>query len=86
MPDDISVLRASLDALLRQAREAGPPLACAIVHPYDTNSLRGALEATASDLIQPIIVGPPERIRAAPAAARLRGAGCRWPGSWPSTT
>jgi len=71
MPDDISVLPASLDALPRQARDAGPPLAWAIVHPCDTNSLRGALEATASGLIQPILVGPLERIRAAAAAAGL---------------
>jgi phosphate acetyltransferase len=71
MPDDVTVLPASLDALLRQARGAGPPLACAIVHPCDANSLRGALEATACGLIQPILIGPPERIRAAAEAAGL---------------
>ena len=47
------------------------PLTMAVVHPCDEASLRGAVEAAASKLIVPILVGPEGRIRAAAAAAKL---------------
>ncbi|NRR29419.1 bifunctional enoyl-CoA hydratase/phosphate acetyltransferase [Oxalobacteraceae bacterium] len=40
------------------------PLRCAVVHPCDEPSLRGALEAAALHLIVPLLVGPAARIRA----------------------
>jgi phosphate acetyltransferase len=41
-----------------------PPLPCAVVHPCDESSLRGALEAAELGLIRPLLVGPEARIRA----------------------
>ena len=40
-----------------------PAMACGVVHPCDAESLRGAMDATAQGLIQPVLIGPPERIR-----------------------
>ena len=40
-----------------------PPLATAIVHPCDDVSLQGAVEARKLGLIEPILVGPPARVR-----------------------
>ncbi len=40
------------------------PVACAVAHPCDRDSLLGALEAARRKLIVPILVGPPARIRA----------------------
>ena len=39
------------------------PGLCAVAHPCDESSLRGALEAAQAKLIRPILVGPQERIR-----------------------
>ena len=53
-------------------RNAGiPPISCAIAHPCDESSLRGAIDAAAAGIIQPILVGPVAKIRAAAAAAGL---------------
>ncbi len=41
---------------------AGPAIACAVVHPCDEESLRGALDAAAQGLIAPVLVGPRVRI------------------------
>jgi phosphate acetyltransferase len=40
-----------------------PPITAAIAHPCDDASLQGAVEATRLRLIEPILVGPVERIR-----------------------
>jgi phosphotransacetylase/acyl dehydratase len=40
------------------------PIACAVVHPCDRDSLIGALEAAKRGLIVPVLVGPPAKIRA----------------------
>ena len=42
----------------------GPAIPCAVVHPCDEESLRGALDAAAQGLIVPVLVGPPARINA----------------------
>ncbi len=47
------------------------PLWTAVVHPVDTASLLGAVEAARSGLINPIFIGPEEKIRAAAAQAKL---------------
>ncbi len=39
------------------------PIACAVVHPCDESSLRGALEAARDGLIVPVLVGPESKIR-----------------------
>src|SRR5262245_15987041 len=47
------------------------PVPCAVAHPCDESSLRGALEAARERLIVPILVGPEKKIRAVAAGARL---------------
>jgi phosphate acetyltransferase len=51
------------------------PVPCAVVHPCDESSLRGALEAADEGLIVPVLVGPEKRIRAVGADCRLDLAG-----------
>jgi phosphate acetyltransferase len=48
-----------------------PPIRTAVVHPVDTPSLLGAVEAARANLILPIMVGPESKIRAAAAQAGL---------------
>ena len=52
-----------------QAIRGSTPVTCAVVHPCDESSLRGALESGQRGLIVPVLVGPVARIRAL--AARL---------------
>jgi phosphate acetyltransferase len=47
------------------------PIRTAVVHPVDTVSLIGAIEAARSNLILPVLVGPETKIRAAAAQAEL---------------
>ena len=47
------------------------PIRTAVVHPVDTPSLLGALEAARINLITPVLVGPEAKIRAAAALAQL---------------
>lgn len=48
-----------------------PPTPVAIAHPCDVSSLTAALDAARGILIQPILVGPQERIREIAAANNL---------------
>jgi phosphate acetyltransferase len=48
---------------LIDAAQKLPPVITAIVHPCDEVSLEGAMEARRLRLIEPILVGPPARIR-----------------------
>jgi len=52
-----------------------PPVPCAVAHPCDESSLRGALEAAQLGLIEPVLVGPAARIRALLADCGLEAAG-----------
>jgi len=47
------------------------PIRTAVVHPVDTPSLLGAVEAARAKLIVPVLVGPEAKIRAAAAQAQL---------------
>ena len=47
------------------------PIRTAVVHPVDTPSLLGAVEAARSKLIIPVLVGPEDKIRAAAEQARI---------------
>jgi len=47
-----------------------PPVTCAIVHPCDSASLTGAIEAAHANLIVPVLIGPEAKIRA---VARAEG-------------
>lgn len=49
---------------LLAAAQGFEPLPTAIVHPCDTTSLEGALEASNLGLLEPLLVGPQARIRA----------------------
>jgi phosphate acetyltransferase len=53
------------DVFARLLKECEPlePVACAVAHPCDRDSLLGALEAARRRLIVPVLVGPPARIR-----------------------
>ena len=46
------------------------PIRTAVVHPVDTPSLLGAVEAARINLITPVLVGPEAKIRAAAALAQ----------------
>ncbi|ANG64047.1 phosphate acetyltransferase [Marinobacterium aestuarii] len=59
-----------LEFFIQQARQARP-IRTAVVHPVDHNSLTGALSAAAEGLIEPILIGPEERIRALAAQEQL---------------
>ncbi|WP_248323875.1 MULTISPECIES: phosphate acetyltransferase [unclassified Caballeronia] len=48
-----------------------PPLQTAVVHPCDSTSVQGAVEAARMGLIAPVLVGPKERIEAAAAQAGI---------------
>lgn len=55
--------QARLDAWLARL-PGGPALRCAVIHPCDAPSLRGALLAAQRGLIEPLLVGPERRLRA----------------------
>jgi len=61
---------ARLGLLIERAR-ALPPLPTAVVHPCDTASLTGALQAAEAGLIAPLLVGPRAKILAVAEAAEL---------------
>jgi len=67
---------ARLDALLGSVRHLGA-VPCAVVHPCDPESLRGALDAAAHGLIEPVIVAPEARLRSVAEAAGLDLGGIR---------
>ena len=51
------------DLLIARAK-ALAPVPCAVVHPCDESSLRGAVEAAQMGILEPILVGPKARIAA----------------------
>jgi phosphate acetyltransferase len=58
------------ERLLEVARSL-QPVKTAVAHPCDRISLEGAVEASRLGLIEPILVGPPARIREAARSAQL---------------
>ena len=78
LPVDVNIENrpSPFDALLKAATILGP-IPAAVVHPCDALSLRAALEAAASGLIQPILVGPRARILRAADSAHLDIRDCR---------
>ena len=48
---------AAVSALVHRARQAAP-LKCAVVHPVDTESLRGAMQAAEHGLFTPVLLAP----------------------------
>lgn len=47
------------------------PVRCAVVHPCDEQALQGAIDAASRGLIEPVLVGPPARIRSLADASGL---------------
>nr|WP_294516288.1 bifunctional enoyl-CoA hydratase/phosphate acetyltransferase [uncultured Rhodopila sp.] len=76
LPDVSVVQHGALRLLLRRA-SALPPLATAVVHPCDRDSLSSALQAAATRFIDPVLVGPEARIRAVALAEGLDLTGIR---------
>ena len=64
------------DRLIAAARD-GSPAVTIVAHPCDETSLRGATEAAAERLIEPVLVGPEARIRAVAAEHGIDLAGHR---------
>ncbi|WP_369054606.1 bifunctional enoyl-CoA hydratase/phosphate acetyltransferase [Burkholderia gladioli] len=62
------------EAFIRDAR-ARPTLRTAIVHPCSPDALRAALEARDANLLDPLLIGPEAKIRAAADAAQVSLAG-----------
>jgi phosphate acetyltransferase len=62
--------------MLALARDM-PPIAMAVAHPCDTESLRGALMARDAGLILPLLIGPEARIRALATEMGASLEGCR---------
>lgn len=62
---------------LVEAAQAHGPLATAVVHPVDTASLLGALRSAEAGLIEPVLIGPEQRIREAASTARIDIGGYR---------
>ena len=58
------------DRLIAAAQKQGA-ITVAVVHPCDDVSLRGAVEAKRLKLIDPVLIGPVERLRGVAAQARL---------------
>jgi len=63
-------------AKLLKRCEGLPPVVCAIVHPCDRDSLLGPIEAARRELIEPVLVGPEERIRGVADTEGIDLAGC----------
>src|SRR5689334_12825886 len=53
---------AKYDRLVDAARDI-PAVPTAVAHPCDESSLKGALDAAAAGMIQPVLVGPDAKIR-----------------------
>ena len=62
--------RPYLDHLVGQARARGP-IPVAVAYPCDGPSLEAAVRAAQAGLIEPVLVGPVERMRAAAARSQL---------------
>jgi phosphate acetyltransferase len=61
MPDTAPIA-SKYDRLIAAARD-GAPAVTIVVHPCDETSLRGAIDAAAEQLIEPVLVGPEGKIR-----------------------
>lgn len=73
-PPDIQVAKHPRYRALIDACAQLPPLAMAIVHPCDRESLLGAIEAAKAGLIQPVLVAPQAKLRDVAAKHGIEGA------------
>lgn len=68
--------QARFNALLEKARHLSP-VRCAVVHPCDVDALTGALDAASHGLIEPLLIGPLDKIETAAALAGVSLSGTR---------
>jgi phosphotransacetylase/acyl dehydratase len=62
-PPRLELRRGNGFASLFRACEALCPVACAVIHPCDRDSLLGPIQAAERGLIEPVLVGPAEKIK-----------------------
>jgi phosphate acetyltransferase len=62
-PPQLELRRGDAFARLYRACEGLPPVVCAVVHPCDRDALLGPIEAARRGIIEPVLVGPEEKIR-----------------------
>jgi phosphate acetyltransferase len=74
---EVMLRRTDNFARLLKRCEGLPPVKCAVVHPCDPDSLLGPIEAARRGLIEPVLIGPEERIRAVAKAEGIDLSGCR---------
>ena len=68
---EVILRRTDKYARLLKRCQALPPVPCAIAHPCDPDSLLGPIEAAKLGLIEPVLVGPEDKIRAVAKAAKV---------------
>jgi phosphate acetyltransferase len=71
VPPELVLRRGDAFSQVFKACEGLPPVKCAVVHPCDRDSLLGPIESAKRKLIDPVLVGPEEKIRA---VAKAEGA------------
>jgi phosphotransacetylase/acyl dehydratase len=76
-PPRVVLRRGDGFAPLFRACEAISPVACAVVHPCDRDSLLGPLQAAKRGLIEPVLVGPENKIREVAKAEGIDLGACR---------
>ncbi|MDO8959977.1 MAG: bifunctional enoyl-CoA hydratase/phosphate acetyltransferase [Rhodocyclaceae bacterium] len=74
----LSATRTSRYEHLLEITQGLTPIPMAVIHPCDTESLKGALLARDRGLIDPTLVGPEDKIRALAEEMRLDLAGCQF--------
>lgn len=70
-PPELALRRGDAFSELYKACEAIPATVCAVVHPCDRDSLLGPIEAANRSLIDPVLIGPAEKIRSVAAAEKI---------------
>ncbi|MDX9689950.1 MAG: bifunctional enoyl-CoA hydratase/phosphate acetyltransferase [Proteobacteria bacterium] len=68
---EVNILHHDRMSMMIEKAKSFQPLRTAVVHPCDANSLGGAHEARQAGLIEPVLVGPEAKIRAAAEAAGI---------------
>jgi phosphate acetyltransferase len=63
VPPELVLRRGDAFGPLFKACQSFPATTCAVVHPCDPDSLRGPIEAARRGLIEPVLIGPEEKIR-----------------------
>jgi phosphate acetyltransferase len=74
---EVMLRRTDNFARLLKRCEGSRPVLCAVVHPCDRDSLLGPIEAAQRKLIEPVLVGPEEKIRGVAEAEGIDLSGCR---------